>query len=214
MARPTKEAMDKFSGDKFLLQTDGTLKCPAEKTLKPGERRREEHQIRIVYQAAINDCRNCQLAQECRIDHLSKRGRRVSLLIPLSITEPQSAQLPQAADKQNLATISRVTIDSSSANLPLGSEPVYWLDLPASSLRRSLPDLLRAQQIEITMPDLSISPNLIAITRDERAHRRLTWARRMKRNAAPKYSSPWRFHIYGLPQKLTAYLSSISSLAA
>jgi hypothetical protein len=94
------------------------------------------------------------------------------------------------------------------------SEPVYWLDLPASTLRRSLPDLLRTQQIEITIACLPISTNVVAFTRDERAHRRLTWARRLKRNAAPRYSSPWLFHIFGLPQKLTAYLSSISSLAA
>ncbi len=214
MARPTKEAMDKFSGDKFLLQTDGTLKCPGEKTLKSGERRREANHIRIVYQAAINDCRNCPIAQDCRIDPNASRGRRVSLLLPLSITEIVSAQLSQAADRQSLVTISRVNIDNSSPNLPIGPEPVYWIDLPASTLRRSLPDLLRAQQIEITIASLPISSNVVVLTRDQRAHRRLTWARRLERNAAPRYSSPWRFHIYGLPQKLTAYLSTISTLAA
>ncbi len=205
MARPTKEAIDKFSGEKFLLQSDGTLMCPANKILKPGERRTEVNQIRIVYQAGINDCRNCPIAEDCRIDPAASRGRRVSLLLGLSSLPP---------DKQNLAAISRVSIDSSAPNLALGTQPVYFLDLPASSLRRSLPDLLRTQQIEITLPTLAISTNIVVLTRDERAHRRLTWVRRLKRNAAPSYSSPWRFHIYGLPQKLSAYLSSISSLAA
>jgi hypothetical protein len=214
MARPTKEAIDKFSGEKFLLQSDGTLKCPANKILKPGERRTEAHQFRIVYQASANDCRNCPLAIACRIDINAGKGRRVSILLPLSITEQTTAQLPPTTDKQNLLTISRVSIESCSPNLALGTEPVYWLDLPASSLRRFLPDLLRAQQIEITLAVLPISTNVVAITRDQRAHRRLSWPRRMKRNAAPRYSSPWRFHIYGLPQKLSAYLSSISSLAA
>jgi hypothetical protein len=208
MARPTKEAMDKFSGEKFLLQSDGTLRCPANKILKPGERRTEAHQFRIVYQARAQDCSHCPLATSCRIDTNASKGRRVSMLLPLSITAPTT-------DKQKLAAISRVTIDSSSApNLTLGTEPVYWLDLPASSLRRSLPDLLRTQQIEITLPDRPTSTNIASLTRDERAHRRLSWARRLKRNAAPSYSSPGRFHIYGLPQKLSAYLSSISSLAA
>ena len=214
MARPTREALRKFSADKFLVQSDGTLKCPAEKTLRPGERRKELEQIRIVYQAGINDCRNCHLVEACRIDNSATRGRRVSLLLPLSTTEIASAQLPQPADQQNLVAISRVSIENSLPYLPLGSEPVYWTDLPASSLRHLLPNLLRAQQIEITMPDLPISSNVVVLTRDERAHRRLTWARRLKRNAAPHYSSPWRFHIYGLPQKVTAYLSSISTLAA
>lgn len=208
MARPTREAMDKFAGDKFLLQADGTLRCPANKILKPGERRTETHQFRIVYQASVRDCRNCPVATACRINTNASVGRRVSMLIPFSITAPTTAE-------QKLTAISRVTIDSSSApNLTLGTEPVYWLDLPASSLRRSLPDLLRTQQIEITLPDRATSTNIVSLTRDERAHRRLSWARRLKRNAAPSYSSPWRFHIYGLPQKLSAYLSSISSLAA
>jgi hypothetical protein len=207
MARPTKEAMDKFSGDKFLLQADGTLKCPANKILNPGERRTEAHQFRIVYQASVRDCRNCPIATNCRINPNASVGRRVSMLIPLSITAP-------TADQQKLTAISRVSIDSSIPNLALGTEPVYWLDLPASSLRRSLPDLLRTQQIEITLPTLAISTNIVALSRDQRAHRRLSWAQRLKRNAAPRYSSPWRFLIYGLPQKLSAYLSSISSLAA
>jgi hypothetical protein len=73
MARPTREAMDKFSGDKFLLQADGTLKCPSNKILKPGERRTEANQIRIVYQAGINDCRNCPMVEDCRIDKLSTK---------------------------------------------------------------------------------------------------------------------------------------------
>ena len=207
MARPTREAMDKFAGDKFLLQADGTLLCPANKILKPGERRTQAQQFRIVYQASTQDCRNCPLATSCRIDTNASKGRRVSMLIPLSITEPTT-------DQQKLTAISRVAIDNSSPNLVLGSEPVYWLDLPATSLRRSLPDLLRAQQIEIIFPDRASSTNIVALTRDERAHRRLSWPRRLKRNAAPRYASPWQFHIYGLPQKLTAYLSSISTLAA
>src|SRR6185295_16083487 len=97
------------------------------------------------------------------------------------------------ADKQKLAAVSRVTIDSNTPILAPGIEPVYWLDLPALSLRRFLPDLLHAQQIDVTLPDSLISTNVVALTRDERAHRRLSWARRLKRNAAPHYGSPWRF---------------------
>src|SRR5262249_28338062 len=149
------------------------------------------------------------MAEACRIDSSASRGRRVSLLLPLSITETTSTQLPHTPLEQNLLTASRVSIESGLPDLPIGSEPVYWLDLSASSLRRFLPDLLRTQQIEIKMPVLPISTNVVVLTREERAHRRLTWERRFNRNVAPRYSSPWSFHLYGLPAEVSAYLERV-----
>src|SRR5207237_6118149 len=100
MAQPSREALTKFSGENFLLQPDGTLKCPAQKTLRPAERRKESEQIRIVYQAKAADCRDCDLAKACKISRDLNRGRRVSVLLPLSNAEIASSPLPHSNDKQ------------------------------------------------------------------------------------------------------------------
>ena len=55
----------RFSGRDFPLQSDGTLRCPAEQTLIPHERRREtDGSLRVVYGASIRSCLPCLLREQ------------------------------------------------------------------------------------------------------------------------------------------------------
>ena len=78
----------RFSGKDFALQPDGTLCCPAGKTLHPTEQRTEhDGSLRVLYAARIGDCRVCPLREQCQWHgRETTKPRRVSLLLhPLSV---------------------------------------------------------------------------------------------------------------------------------
>jgi hypothetical protein len=72
----------RFSGRDFAPQADGTLRCPAGKSLHPTEQRREaDGTLRVLFAAKIRDCRGCQLREQCQWHGTTtKKPRRVSLL--------------------------------------------------------------------------------------------------------------------------------------
>src|SRR5712692_6895764 len=52
----------RLSGQDFVLQPDGTLRCPANQVLSATEQRREaDGSLRLVYAARISQCRGCPL---------------------------------------------------------------------------------------------------------------------------------------------------------
>src|SRR5450759_5492824 len=56
-----------LQGQDFVLQPDGTLRCPPDHPLSPQERRPErDGTLRVVYAARIGDCRPCPLRQQCQ----------------------------------------------------------------------------------------------------------------------------------------------------
>ncbi len=58
---------DRFSGQDFALQPDGTLRCPANQSLVVHERRKEaDGSLRVVYAASIRSCRPCPLREQCQ----------------------------------------------------------------------------------------------------------------------------------------------------
>ncbi len=103
-ATATSWKAGRFTGSDFALQPDGTLCCPAGKTLHPTEQRTEhDGSLRGLYAARIGDCRVCPLREQCQWHgRETTKPRRVSLLLhPLSVgsaplrlagLEPQRAQ--------------------------------------------------------------------------------------------------------------------------
>jgi hypothetical protein len=88
LATATSWKAGRFSGKDFALQPDGTLCCPAGKTLHPTEQRIEhDGSLRVLYAARIGDCRICPLREQCQWHgHQTTKPRRVSLLLhPLSV---------------------------------------------------------------------------------------------------------------------------------
>src|SRR5712691_4683488 len=74
---------DRFSGQDFPLQPDGTLRCPAGQSLVAHERRREaDGSLRIVYAASIRSCRPCPMREQCQwLGSTTKKPRQVSVLL-------------------------------------------------------------------------------------------------------------------------------------
>jgi hypothetical protein len=78
----------RFTGTDFLLQPDGTLRCPADQKLLPHEYRREaDGSLRVVYGASIGSCRPCPLREQCQWNGgATAKPRQVSVLLhPLAV---------------------------------------------------------------------------------------------------------------------------------
>jgi hypothetical protein len=78
----------RLSGQDFVLQPDGTLRCPANQVLSATEQRREaDGSLRLVYAAKMSQCRPCPLREQCQWHgRATTKPRRVSLLLhPLQI---------------------------------------------------------------------------------------------------------------------------------
>ncbi len=170
-----------FRADAFTLREDGLLQCPAGKLLRHSETRQETPSIqRLIYVAADSDCAECALRTSCLSQSASgKRGRRVSARrrrIPLLRT-------------------------SSSA---LGVEAIRWNDVAGRRLRRTWMSHWRSQAVTIEPLSLAAPPPPCP-PRAARAHRRLSWEERWKRNARGPLPLA-TIHLAGVPQRLEPIL--------
>jgi hypothetical protein len=168
----------RFSGSDFAPQADGTLRCPAGKSLHPTEQRREaDGTLRVLFAARIRDCRGCQLREQCQWHGTTTaKPRRVSLLLhPLSIGaapllwKDWSRRKPRQAAMQ-LCRSQRVEVQVE----------------PAS---RAAP---------------ALQPSILS--RAQRAHYRLSWEERLARNARPPGASHVRIKLFGIPADFAASL--------
>jgi hypothetical protein len=78
----------RLSGRDFVLQPDGTLRCPAKQALSATEQRREaDGSLRLVYAARLSQCRPCPRRVQCQWHgRTTTKPRRVSLLLhPLPV---------------------------------------------------------------------------------------------------------------------------------
>src|SRR6266849_8378213 len=86
LAAPWKAG--RLSGRDFVLQPDGTLRCPANQALSATEQRREaDGSLRLVYAARLSQCRPCPRRVQCQWHgRTTTKPRRVSLLLhPLPV---------------------------------------------------------------------------------------------------------------------------------
>src|SRR6266852_6144666 len=81
LAAPWKAG--RLSGRDFVLQPDGTLRCPANQALSATEQRREaDGSLRLVYAARLSQCRPCPLREQCQWHgRATAKPRRVSVLL-------------------------------------------------------------------------------------------------------------------------------------
>jgi hypothetical protein len=165
-----------FTGSDFALQPDGTLCCPAGKTLHPTEQRTEhDGSLRVLYAARIGDCRPCSLREQCQWHgQQTTKPRRVSLLLhPLSL-----GSAPLLWRDWSRRTHRRACMHL---------------------LRRQRADVT----LEPTLsPHPDPSPPILS--RAQRAHYRLSQTERLARNArAPTASRP-TITLFGVPDAFAA----------
>jgi hypothetical protein len=177
---------DHLEGQDFVLQPDGTLRCPASHPLYPQEHRPErDGTLRVVYAARIGDCRPCPLRERCQWHGAAtKHPRRVSAVLHPHSSTPQ---LKHPAPTQPA----------------LAAHPLLWGDWERRFHRREWIKLLRQQRVDIRGAEPSPSaqpPPARPLSRAQRAHYRLSWAQRLARNAVPSPSPSVSITLFGIPE--------------
>ncbi len=169
---------ERFSGQDFTFQPDGTLRCPANQELRAHEQRREaDGSLRVVYGASIHSCRPCSLRGQCQWNgDATKKPRQVSVLLHPLVGAP---------------------------------EPILWKDWSRRHHRRACMHLLHHQRVDIQVapgclfPSTSTPPRL---SRTRRAHFRLSWAERLKRNVRPATEGQVKITLFGVPDHFADFL--------
>jgi hypothetical protein len=181
-----------FPGSAFTLQPDGTLRCPADRPLYAQERRPEhDGSLRVLYAGRIGYCRACPLRESCQEHPSTKKPRRVSAVFwpipPDPLSAPTAPSLPPAP------------------TLP-PSASLLWRDWPRRSLRRSWLQLLRRETATFSwepacLPEPLPQDSEPLLTREQRAHYRLSWLQRLARNARPADAPRLTALLHGLPAR-------------
>jgi hypothetical protein len=168
----------RFSGRDFAPQADGTLRCPAGKTLHPTEQRREaDGTLRVLYAARIGDGRSCRLRMQCQWHGgLTKKPRRVSILLhPL-----QAGSAPLLWQDWSRRAHRRACMQ-----LVRHQRVEFQLGPPSQE-----------------QPD-SQSPIL---SRAQRAHFRLSWQQRLMRNTRAPTAGHITIKLFGIPEAFATSL--------
>jgi hypothetical protein len=151
----------RLGAEAFVLQDDGTLRCPRGRALWQSETRQENaFTQRLVFVARDADCAACPLRAAClgRAAN-STRGRRVSAVRHRRISEVVLHPRPSVA-----------------------AAAIRWNDVAGRQLRRSWMAHWRQQTVTLTSLPASLSP-AARPPRAARSHRRLSWPERLARNA-------------------------------
>jgi len=173
-----------MSGQDFVPQPDGTLRCPADHPLSPQERRPEQDgTLRVVDAARIGHCRACPLREHCQWHGTStKKARRVSAVLHPHSETPKLDEARQAL---------------------VAPCPILWGDWQRRCHRRELVKLLRNQRVDVRSDEVSLSahpPPARPLSRPQRAHWRLSWAERLACNAASSASPSVSITLFGMPE--------------
>jgi hypothetical protein len=168
----------RFSGQDFALQPDGVLHCPAGKTLRPTEQRREaDGSLRVLYSARIRDCRGCSKRPQCQWHgEATTKPRRISVLLhPLRVGPAPLLWRDWSRREHRRACIQLVRHQHIELSLP---------------------------------PPAAASPRKaeVILSRAQRAHYRLSWAERLARNARASTAGQVTIKLFGIPDIFAASL--------
>ena len=180
----------KFAGTDFMPQPDGTLHCPAGHVLYAEACRREhDESVRVLYAARRSDCRKCLLRDGCLGHGKETKGPRCVSAVLRPIEGPS----PPPESRSELAP---------------PTQPILWSDWSRCRTRRAFVELLRTQTVTITTAEgPSASQDVTGpsvLTRQLRAHWRLSWQERLSRNAAKPDIPKISVHIFGIPSSFSS----------
>ena len=138
-------------------------------TARSGEER-ADGSLRVVYAGSHRDCRPCPLREQCQWEgHETRKPRQVSV------------RLASAAGGSCTAAASRYS-----------RRRVH---------RRACMQLVRDQRIEISLSPSAASPPTteVILSREQRAHSRLSWAERLARNGRVPTADQVTIKLFGIP---------------
>jgi hypothetical protein len=171
----------RFSGQDFVLQSDGTLRCPAHQALVAHEHRREaDGSLRVVYAASIRSCRPCPLRHQCQWEgSATKKPRQVSVLLhPLRGGSAPLLWRDWSRREHRRACMQLVRHQRIEVRMP---------------------------------PLAAVSPRKadVILSRAQRAHSRLSWAERLARNARVPTASQGTIKLFGVPEDFATLLGLV-----
>jgi hypothetical protein len=168
----------RFSGQDFALQPDGTLHCPAGKTLRPTEQRREaDGSLRVLYSARIRDCRGCSKRPQCQWHgEATTKPRRISMLLhPLRVGPAPLLWRDWSRRAHRRACMRLVRYQRIEVSMPP-------------------PTAASSRKVEVIL------------SRAQRAHFRLSWAERLARNARAPTAGQVAIKLFGIPENFATSL--------
>jgi hypothetical protein len=177
-AGATAFKMDRFSGQDFTLQPDGTLHCPANQTLSVHERRKEaDGSLRLVYAASIRSCRPCPLRAQCQWNGAATtKPRQVSVLLhPLQVGSAPLLWRDWSRREHRRACLQLVRHQRIEVSL----------SPPAAAPPRTAEGIL---------------------SRAQRAHYRLSFQARLARNARVLTAGQVTIRLFGIPESFATSL--------
>lgn len=217
-------SIGKFSGQDFKLLDERTLQCPAGQLMSRREvRQNRTGDLLILFGLNPRTCQQCPLKERCLAEgSKGTAGRRVTVIRkkrPLEPNNPNpvhpstpSSDASTPAQAEDRAANAAPSAAAPSLSPPPPGQPVLWLDLPTTHLRRDLSHQLRQHQIVIQsipppypLPDLPIDP----ITRDQRVHRRLTWTQRWNKNTLTDAVMHWNVQLFGMSSAILHWLNTL-----
>ncbi|HUZ01284.1 MAG TPA: hypothetical protein VMU89_13120 [Thermomicrobiaceae bacterium] len=204
LARAWAKANGRFAGTDFAQLEDGTLRCPAGKLLRVRERRELINgDVRLMFGAKVTDCRTCAERARCLGQHASGANpRRVSALRPLTGRYARPVQPPWKEPE----------LPDGSPDHSAAPRDLLWCDAGGRRLRRDLVQLLRRQTVRLDWTRAAAAEEPLSgvpeqATRAARAHRRLSWATRLARNATTTRCAASQLTLFGIPPRLAGFLS-------
>ncbi len=159
------------SSQDFALQSDGTVRCPANQPLVADARRKEaDGSLRVVYAASIRSCRPCLLREQCQWNgSATAKPRQVSVLLhPLIVGSEPILWRDWSRRFHRRACIQLVRH--------------------------------QCVKVEVESPTTALLTVTSApLSRAQRAHSRLSWAERLARNARPLTAGRVTIRLFGIP---------------
>jgi hypothetical protein len=179
VALPFKQG--RFCGRDFVLQPDGSLRCPAGQGLHATEERYEaDGSLRLVYAARISHCRTCQLREQCQWRGSStQKPRCVSVLLhPLQVGS--GPLLWHDCSRRQHRRACR------------------------ELLRNQRVD------VQVQPPE-NPAPSTQSLSRAQCAHYRLSWQDRFARNQATSTTARGTITLFGMPEHFAASLGLLTA---
>ncbi|MBD2066324.1 hypothetical protein H6F93_02080 [Leptolyngbya sp. FACHB-671] len=204
VAKGWGKSRHKYGGKDFKIIEDQFIECPQGHRMGRREiRYTRRGDMQMLFSVNPRICASCPVKHHCLSDDSKgTNGRRISVMraklppVPTVALEPQITVIAQAP----IQTVQ-------------GTQALVWSDIPATQLRREIRQHLRRHQTCIQPNDLGtrlIQPIASYLTRSQRAHRRLSWAERLKRNAISSQTVQVSVQLFGISPQLVDFVNCLS----
>jgi hypothetical protein len=193
----------KYGGKDFKVIEDQFIECPEGHRMGRREiRYTRRGDMQMLFSVNPRLCASCPVKQHCLSDDSKgTNGRRISVM------RAKLPQVPTVALEPEITVIAQVPTQTLR-----GTQALIWTDIPATQLRREVRQHLRRHQTCIQPNDLGtrlLQPIAAHFTRSQRAHRRLSWAERLRRNAISSPTVQVSVQLFGISPRLVDFANCL-----